>query len=415
MPASGADWPPTRSTICSCCSASGVLAAAARSRAGSSKTARKGDSRSGSRRLFSLLRPARELVLAGDGRQAPDRYQGYRTAAASASASHARRRVSSRRLLSVLTLCLGYLLIVVTKRRQALHDLIAGTLVAHDGIRRRPAWVVAAYQRCRPACRFSACSRRSRCRRIRTTRSARKSPRGLRSRAAIATAIEAAWRNSPRDFADLTSDSLGAGLPRSGRYVESIEIVSGMIVITYGAAANEAARRQRAGDRAGARRSARSAGRAATASRRRDSKPCSKDTPATRPSSNATSHRCAASTRHEKPIVPAAPLVRARGPANGVAHREQLQDARRRGRRRRRRAAVARARAAVVGDRRTDDRVRARGRALQHGRRGARRPPASGAAPGIKAVKDCAAGAVLVASVAALAVAAAFVYDVVLG
>jgi diacylglycerol kinase (ATP) len=35
--------------------------------------------------------------------------------------------------------------------------------------------------------------------------------------------------------------------------------------------------------------------------------------------------------------------------------------------------------------------------------------------PAIKAVKDCAAGAVLVASVAALGVAAAFVYDVWLG
>jgi uncharacterized RDD family membrane protein YckC len=36
------------------------------------------------------------------------------------------------KLLSALTLCLGYLLFFVTKRRQALHDLIAGTLVAHD-------------------------------------------------------------------------------------------------------------------------------------------------------------------------------------------------------------------------------------------------------------------------------------------
>jgi diacylglycerol kinase (ATP) len=35
--------------------------------------------------------------------------------------------------------------------------------------------------------------------------------------------------------------------------------------------------------------------------------------------------------------------------------------------------------------------------------------------PAIKAVKDCAAGAVLVASAAALGVAAAFVYDLVLG
>jgi len=35
--------------------------------------------------------------------------------------------------------------------------------------------------------------------------------------------------------------------------------------------------------------------------------------------------------------------------------------------------------------------------------------------PAIKVVKDCAAGAVLIASIAALGVAAAFVYDVVLG
>ena len=36
------------------------------------------------------------------------------------------------KLLSGLTLCLGYLLFFATKRRQALHDLIAGTLVALD-------------------------------------------------------------------------------------------------------------------------------------------------------------------------------------------------------------------------------------------------------------------------------------------
>lgn len=42
------------------------------------------------------------------------------------------------KFLSVLTLCLGYLLIVVTRRRQALHDLIAGTLVAHDTTPSRP-------------------------------------------------------------------------------------------------------------------------------------------------------------------------------------------------------------------------------------------------------------------------------------
>jgi len=35
------------------------------------------------------------------------------------------------KFLSALTLCLGYLVMLVTERRQALHDLIAGTLVAH--------------------------------------------------------------------------------------------------------------------------------------------------------------------------------------------------------------------------------------------------------------------------------------------
>jgi uncharacterized RDD family membrane protein YckC len=36
------------------------------------------------------------------------------------------------KLLSVATLLLGYLLVFFTKRRQALHDLIAGTFVAVD-------------------------------------------------------------------------------------------------------------------------------------------------------------------------------------------------------------------------------------------------------------------------------------------
>ena len=143
------------------------------------------------------------------------------------------------KLLSVLTLFVGYLLIVVTARRQALHDLIAGTLVAHDGVRRRPAWVVVVISAAAsvpflgiaaaialPAYQDYA---------IRAQVS-----EGLALASGYRTAVEAAWRNSPRDFADLTSDSVGTGLPRSGRYVESIEIVSGMILISYGAAANEA-------------------------------------------------------------------------------------------------------------------------------------------------------------------------------
>ena len=139
----------------------------------------------------------------------------------------------------MLTLFVGYLLILVTKRRQALHDLIAGTLVTHDDARRKPAWLVATISAAAsvpflgvlaaiavPAYQDYA---------IRAQIS-----EGLGSRVATAPRSRAAWRNLPRDFADVTSDSIGVGLPQSGRYVKSIEIVSGMIVITYGGDANGA-------------------------------------------------------------------------------------------------------------------------------------------------------------------------------
>jgi uncharacterized RDD family membrane protein YckC len=143
------------------------------------------------------------------------------------------------KLLSVLTLCLGYLLIVVTKRRQALHDLIAGTLVAHDDTPRRPAWLVAVLSAvaCVPllgvlaAIALPAYQDYA----IRAQIS-----EGLMLASGYRAAIETAWRNAPRDFADVTSNSVGTGLPQRGRYVESIEVVSGMIVITYGGEANRA-------------------------------------------------------------------------------------------------------------------------------------------------------------------------------
>jgi uncharacterized RDD family membrane protein YckC/Tfp pilus assembly major pilin PilA len=141
------------------------------------------------------------------------------------------------KLLSVLTLLLGYLLIVMTKRRQALHDLLAGTLVAFDATPRRHAWIVAAVSAaaCVPVVAVLAGialpAYQEYAIRAQVTE-------GLTIASGYRAAIETAWRNSPRDFADLTSDSVAVGLPRAGRYVESIEVVSGMIVITYGAAAN---------------------------------------------------------------------------------------------------------------------------------------------------------------------------------
>jgi uncharacterized RDD family membrane protein YckC len=143
------------------------------------------------------------------------------------------------KLLSVLTLFVGYCLIAVTARRQALHDLLAGTLVAHDGSRRRPGWLVATVSAaaCVPfvgaLAAIAVPAYEAYAIRAQVTE-------GLTLATRHRAAIEAAWRDAPRDFAALTSDSVGTGLPRSGRYVESIEIVSGMIVISYGGAASEA-------------------------------------------------------------------------------------------------------------------------------------------------------------------------------
>ena len=143
------------------------------------------------------------------------------------------------KLLSVLTLFVGYLLIVLTRRRQALHDLLAGTLVTHDGLRRRPAWVVTIVSAtaCVPLLGVVAAvavpAYRDYAIRMQVSE-------GLALASGYRAAIEAAWRDSPRDFKELTYDKVATDLPSAGRYVESIEIVSGMIVISYGAGADEA-------------------------------------------------------------------------------------------------------------------------------------------------------------------------------
>jgi uncharacterized RDD family membrane protein YckC len=143
------------------------------------------------------------------------------------------------KLLSVLTLFVGYLLIVLTRRRQALHDLLAGTLVAHDGVRRRPAWLVATVSVAASLPLLGVVAAVALPAYQDYTIRAQVSE-GLALASGYRAAIETAWRNAPRDFAQLTHDEVGTGLPRAGRYVESIEVVSGMIVIRYGAAANEA-------------------------------------------------------------------------------------------------------------------------------------------------------------------------------
>lgn len=143
------------------------------------------------------------------------------------------------RLLSVLTLCLGFILIAVTKRRQSLHDLIAGTVVVYDATPRRPGWLVAGVSAGALAPLLAVLSAgtlpayRDYAIRAQVTE-------GLDLAHDYRRAIETQWRNSPRAFVELTSDSVAGGLPRSGQYVESIEVVSGMIVISYGGAASDA-------------------------------------------------------------------------------------------------------------------------------------------------------------------------------
>ncbi len=142
------------------------------------------------------------------------------------------------RLLSVMTLCLGYVLIAVTKRRQGLHDLVAGTLVTFDVTPRRPAWLVAGVSvaalvpllgvvtaGAMPAYRDYTI-------RAQVTE-------GLNLASSYRAAIETQWLSSPRDLATLTAAAVAAGLPRSGEYVESIDVVAGMIVIKYGGASSE--------------------------------------------------------------------------------------------------------------------------------------------------------------------------------
>jgi uncharacterized RDD family membrane protein YckC len=143
------------------------------------------------------------------------------------------------KLLSVLTLLVGFLLVFVTPRRQALHDMIAGTLVTQDGSRRRPGWLVATISAA-AAVPFVLVAAAIALPAYQDYVVRAQVSEGLRLAGGYRAAIETAWRNSPRNVADLTHDEVARGLPRTGRYVESIEIVSGMIVISYGAAAHEA-------------------------------------------------------------------------------------------------------------------------------------------------------------------------------
>ncbi len=51
-------------------------------------------------------------------------------------------------------------------------------------------------------------------------------------------AIVAAWKSAGHDFSNISSGSVGRKLERHGKYVESVDVVSGAIVVTYGGEAH---------------------------------------------------------------------------------------------------------------------------------------------------------------------------------
>jgi type IV pilus assembly protein PilA len=67
---------------------------------------------------------------------------------------------------------------------------------------------------------------------------------GLKLAAPHKAAVVAAWESSGHDFSGIYSESTGSDLEKRGKYVTSVDIVAGAIVITYGGAADSALQRR---------------------------------------------------------------------------------------------------------------------------------------------------------------------------
>jgi type IV pilus assembly protein PilA len=63
---------------------------------------------------------------------------------------------------------------------------------------------------------------------------------GLELATPYKAAVVAAWESSGHDFKGIHSRSIGTELAKHGTFVEAVDIVSGAIVITYGASADPA-------------------------------------------------------------------------------------------------------------------------------------------------------------------------------
>ncbi len=152
------------------------------------------------------------------------------------------------RLVTSLTYGIGYLVMLFTKRRQTLHDLIAGTLVVQ---KRADAAAISAGAAAQPlpgvlvviivlvalipiAGIFAAITLPA----YRDYTIRAQVSEGLVLAGLYRTGMAEARESRGLELADIDSDSVGRQLPDSGRYVQSVEIISGAIVVTYGAAAH---------------------------------------------------------------------------------------------------------------------------------------------------------------------------------
>jgi type IV pilus assembly protein PilA len=61
---------------------------------------------------------------------------------------------------------------------------------------------------------------------------------GLQLAMPYKNAVAAVWRSNGQRFADIDADSFRPLLERAGKYVRSVDVVSGAIVITYGRGAS---------------------------------------------------------------------------------------------------------------------------------------------------------------------------------
>jgi Tfp pilus assembly major pilin PilA len=153
------------------------------------------------------------------------------------------------KILSGLTLCIGFLMVAWTQKRQGLHDKIAGTLVLHQAAgaervsgaplaRPIPGWAIAVIvlgAAIFPLGIIAAIAIPA----YQDYTIRAQTVEGLVLAKRYKDAVTLALVEQPNNLSRLNSDELRLELNPRATYVSSIEIASGAVVITYGGQANE--------------------------------------------------------------------------------------------------------------------------------------------------------------------------------